>query len=106
MVAEMQLTNTHDIGLASEKTQKAHTVIIIEGWILWNWDDGKTGDGWHLPYAMFHRCGQATSFNPQHNGVKRREDGSYTCSRCARVPPVGMVAAYEFMNWEAKGFGG
>jgi hypothetical protein len=94
-------------GQVNHRERNAHTVLDIDGWILWDWDDRAPSAGnWHLPYAMFHRCGQETSNAAGHNGVKKTGDGIYECSRCALNPPVGLVCSYELMNWEAKGYGG
>lgn len=92
-------------GMPIDKERKAHTVLDIDGWILWYWDDDAKSESWHLPYAMFHRCGRATAHNPQNNGVKKNGYDVFVCSRCALSPPDGLVACYELMNWEAKGYG-
>ena len=80
----------------SEKTQR---VLEIDDWFLWVWhepENVKTKKG----YEMFHKCSDA----PAHV-VLQRYGGGYTCRVCNHTAPEGLVAAYLFMEWEAKGYG-
>jgi hypothetical protein len=106
----MHPMDAHMTGKATENARKAHTVLEINDWILWDWDD-PPHDGWHLPYAMFHRCGQQTDNANGHHGASKHYlypslDFVYHCDRCEEEAPTGIVCAYELMNWKNKGYGG
>ena len=75
--------------------RKAHTILTIDNWIIWDYADSE--DGAWSQYAMFHRCGLE-----QHHGVNQILSGKYACSRCVANPPDGLVAVYELMNWETR----
>ena len=77
-----------------DSTQKAQTILVIEDWILWDWNDPEQHP-WGIPYAMFHRCGVEG-----HHGVNKMYTGEYACSRCVANPPDELIAVYELMTWD------
>jgi hypothetical protein len=92
-----------DATKATAKLRGAHVALSIEDWIVWNWmnsEEGCWSMQYAMPYSMFHKCGVE-----QLHTVHRR-DGTYKCSQCRRNPPTGIVVAYEFLSWEAHGYGG
>jgi hypothetical protein len=103
--------DAHMTGTMTEEARSAHVVLEIGDWFLWDWDD-PPADSWHLPFGMFHSCGvenemahkSVVSKYRAHN-VKKHTAG-YLCERCTEAPPVGIVCAYEFMNWSANEYGG
>ena len=77
-------------------TRKAHTILTIDNWIIWDYADPPFDD-WHMPYGMFHQCGAE-----QHHGVNQMLEGQYQCSRCVANPPDGLVAVYELLSWDPR----
>ena len=85
--------------LAAISVQKAHTILNIGDWFLWDWADATKGASqyiWSNPVSMFHRCGAENC-----SGATAK-DGGWGCNRCMKRPPEGLVAAWTFLCWEQQ----
>lgn len=83
----------------SNEQREKQTLLTIGEFFLWHWNDSDVRP-WHYQHTMFHKCGVEGTHSIQ------LYNGQWRCRRCAEPPPDGLVAAYEFMNWEEKGYGG
>jgi hypothetical protein len=103
--------------LRETKSLGERTVFEIDGWIIWHWNDDTPASTWGFYYLILHRhsSGLAKASlkreseyvdpSEQYHGVCKQDDGSVICIRCESECPNEVVALYELLTWDQKGYG-